>query len=536
MNTFLCGLIIFLAMLETINKKKQGFHWKKEGFCALLVIMTAIIVFEYRSGILGCGYHFVDDHEIFVLNAEFGKKGITQTLINSILSDLSIRFRPTYRLIRTLEAFICGTSLLAWHLFHMLLMISTFFLTYVFARTMNCSIWSSLLFTLVSLVGQQSSVIWRLGPQEGIGLLLLMLTLLSLIRYSTKSTTGNLVLSIVATVLLGGIKESFLLLLPILPVFLIYLDLKNAKEGFHINAVTKAFVRRKAYVVATFVVGLVDLSIILFYVGTCSIGYAGIDSSMGIKEYIVAMLDICVGRLNWYCRITGLAVLLFIVPLTIYVFTQERYRFKDYLAILLFYSGVSLYGFGMQLVLYAKSGMFERYLLPTTFLFAFFVIIGLEQLVSTISINPLGYYAIAIILVTGIINYYDIQEYADAYVQEGIDNTAVLETVGENADQGTKILVSLDPELDYSTSIYLQEKFDIVHTYNMTFSENEEGMASDAYKRSEEEREKSAIRCEEADIYVGYLNEIETFMTSIGLQMNDFRQYVFGKYVVYVMK
>lgn len=303
MNTFLCGLIIFLAMLETINKKKQGFHWKREGFCALLVIMTAIIVFEYRSGILGCGYHFVDDHEIFALNAKFGEKGLIQTLIDSIIGDFSIRFRPTYQLIRTLEAFICGTSLLAWHLFHMLLMISTFFLTYVFARTMNCSILSSLLFTLVSLVGQQSSVIWRLGPQEGIGILLLMLTLLSLIRYSTKSTTGNLILSIVATVLLGGIKESFLLLLPILPVFLIFLDLKNAKEGFHINAVTKAFVRRKAYVVATFAVGLVDLSIILFYVGTCSIGYAGIDSSMGIKNIL------------WLCLIsaweglTGIAVL-----------------------------------------------------------------------------------------------------------------------------------------------------------------------------------------------------------------------------------
>jgi len=536
MNTFLCGLIIGFAMYESLNKKQSDFKWKNEGIIAFVIMAAAIIAFEYRTGILGCGYHFVDDHEIFSVNAKFANDGIIQTFIDTIIGDFSIRFRPTYRLFRTFEAVICGTNLFAWHLFHMLLMIFTFLSCYILARRMGCSIWSSMLFMLVCLIGQQSPVIWRLGPQEGIGVLLLMLALLSLVRYSKKGTTGNLILSIVLTALLGGIKESFLLLLPILPIFLIYMDLKEEKEWFHANVLFREIARRKVYLIVTFIVLIIDLCIIFFYVGTCSIGYAGIDASMGIDQYIAAIFDICMGRLNWYCRITGLVVFLFIVPLTIYVFIKERSRIADYFREFIFYVCVFVYGLCTQLILYAKSGMFERYLLPATFLFSFFLIIGLNQLVHTISMNLLAYYVITVVLMTGIINYFDIQEYADTYVEEGLSNTAVLETVGENAGPESRILVSLDPELDYSTSIYLQEKFGILYTYNMTFSENEEGMATDAYKKSEKEKERAFIRCEEADIYIGYLNEIENIMTEAGLKLDDFRQYAYGKYVVYVMK
>lgn len=545
MNVFLYGLIIFIVTCEGFLPKKNGFKWRTEGWIAFLIITISIALFEYKTGILNSGYHFVDDHEIFNYNAQFAKNGFLFTLKHTIISDLSIRFRPTYRLLRAFEALVLGTHFFIWHLFFMLQTIALFFFAYVFARKMSCSVGLSSLFVIILFLGRQSAAFWRLGPQEMIGMLLLMLNLLCLYRYAFHNTMKYTITSLILAALLGGTKESFLLLLPAFPVLLFFFVNKDndycasalsekSRKCHVLHAILLLIKQRIFYVIGILFIFMIDIGVILLRVGLLSIGYAGIDTSMGIKEYVASMIAICQNRLNIYCQIMVLTIISLVVPLSIYIFVNMRSMFSKYLSVLLFHLFFFCYCLGTQLLLYAKSGMSERYLLPATFAFAFFLIIGLNQVFILTKINPLSGYVIAIILMVSILTNTNVQENAEFYVQDGKDTTSILSVIGENAQPDTKVLVSFKSELDTSTAIYLQEKFDVAHVYSINSSKDEPGMASDNYIKNEEEMK--TIKCEDADIYMGFSDEIETFMTDIGLDINNFIPYTFGRYTVYITK
>ena len=99
------------------------------------------------------------------------------------------------------------------------------------------------------------SVLWRLGPQENYGVLLLMTTLLLLIKYINDRKTINLVLLMLGTILLSGIKEAFLLLVPLLPLWAIYYEqVYHRKKKINLTDIAILAKKNKVYSIFVFLI------------------------------------------------------------------------------------------------------------------------------------------------------------------------------------------------------------------------------------------------------------------------------------------
>lgn len=181
-------------------------------------------------GILDSGYHLVDDHEVYTIGKDLESFGFGETLLKWLQTDLNIRFRFTYFIIRIMECAVFGANFELWHIFYTLLASLSLFLSYVFARKMKCPMWISYIFSILIFAGSQVAVFWRLGPQENLATILLMLVLIQLFEYVKKKTPLKLLVLVVLTIFLGGIKEAFLILLPILPLLLVFWEIREEKN------------------------------------------------------------------------------------------------------------------------------------------------------------------------------------------------------------------------------------------------------------------------------------------------------------------
>lgn len=202
----LIPVVILLLMAYDIFKEERSVDISiKEYAIALIGFSSLIFIFMASAGVLNSGYHFVDDHEICRVHSQLDNSGLFATIVNQIKADLAIRFRPTYWLIRILQVWLLGTNFMLWHIMQTVLIILSMFFSYVFVRKMRIPSWMACIFVAVIFIGRQSEVLWRLGPQENLGVLFLMLTLLSLLHYLKNKRT--LIISIPLMFLLGGVKE-----------------------------------------------------------------------------------------------------------------------------------------------------------------------------------------------------------------------------------------------------------------------------------------------------------------------------------------
>ena len=81
---------------------------------------------------------------------------------------------------------------------------------------------STLQFSFISMIGYQMAAVWKMGPQENFGTLLLALTLLFLLRYLDWYRTSDFVLTIVLATCMSLYKESYIMTLPFLVCLTIY--------------------------------------------------------------------------------------------------------------------------------------------------------------------------------------------------------------------------------------------------------------------------------------------------------------------------
>lgn len=121
------------------------------------------------------------------------------------------------------------------------------------------------------------------------------------------------------------------------------------------------------------------------------------------------------------------------------------------------------------------------------------------------------------------------------YAEDGKSTTALLEKVASYKEENPDILaVFQDPELEISSSVYLQEEHNISNVYNISYSKNDGNLFYDGWRTSSDEKE--AIYGNEAQIYIGYRYDTDDFMVKYGVNPDDFNLYTFGEYEVYIQK
>jgi hypothetical protein len=451
---------------------------KHEITVALLVFAAFWSAFLFSAGTVTSGYHLMDDHLVLLINRDLSRDNAFQVTANWVTHDLHDvgRFRPVYWIQRVFSVQIFGTNFVSLSLWSLTMAVLSSWFLYMFARQIRFGRASSFLFVLLIFMGSQTAIWWRLGTAEPIGIFWLSIGLYFMAR--TIFEAGKLgptysVLSVLALIIATLSKESFVVLLPAVVSWELILYRQHHQLSWlkTINANL-----RKIALLAT--VCIAELAIIFLKVGTNRMGYAGVDSdSLTLYQVAFTVKQLFLATNPLLMAIIGAV---FVVVLTNKIVYDHLLTPKQPLKSLqslleeLFYVAVLVGAYVMpQAVLYAKSGIDERYLIPGVIGFAFLTVYLLTKTEQLITLKALRFGTAAIlvivILLTLTADFRLARSDAKAFAAEGASLRRALDTLASNTKSNDAILIVADPALDfeasYSTLRYLTIQASKKNTY-----------------------------------------------------------------------
>jgi len=417
---------------------------KTKDMCAIVLILVSIILFFNNTGTVTSGYHFCGDHSILRLSDALSKRTILTVTTNEVKRDLNQRFRPMFFFHHVLESKVFGKDLTAWSVYTIFLLFSTILCFYCGMRTLKFSISESLCFLILVFIGRQMAVWWCLVIAETIGMVFLGLAFFFMVNCEKRYVlnTGLFCFFLICASLC---KESFLI---VIPAFLIF-KILHEKGLYHLS-VKKAVLKNRLLLIP-FVEMIMGLSIIVFAVGTNKVGYAGVSSR--IFPLLKGMLSILENRLIGYTIIAAV----FIVAVCLGLGLKDKDKillfFKKLILPFLFFVLIAV----PSLILYAKCGIKERYLLPFLVGIAFFIVSIIKETRS--DLRWLSVLFLAVILAFSIKPASSAFKFARLYANEGAQNKVFLSGILDNYKESSNVLLVADPvasyEWSYSLNIYL---------------------------------------------------------------------------------
>ena len=309
--------------------------------------------FFFFSGCLLSGYHFTDDHQIIQFNLDLSSSHTNFIEVSKqiILKDFQIRFRPLFYLHNIWETKLFGVNFHYWSIYTASLAAFTSFFLYLFARIVEFSISESLVFSVLALLGRQSEIWWRLGTNETIGSFFMSLSILfmGLSVYSKRQRKLYEILFVVLAIVMSLCKESFILLIPAILFWKIWLykTRNNLRWGDAIKS------NITSIMILLFIV-IAELLFIKFFVGTTKIVYAGVEGFQPMKYVYTAIRLSSYGGIGLILLQSGILVFFVCSRSTLKIF------FDDFIYPLVLF----LLIIAPQVILYAKSGFYARYMMP----------------------------------------------------------------------------------------------------------------------------------------------------------------------------
>ncbi len=202
---------------------------------ALAVFPLVIFGLLISAGHLTTGPRITDDNQIYKLQIELSEAGFWQVLGDELTSRFEMsRLVPVYNLHKVTLATVFGGNLVAWSTWNGIVGVLTAGLLFWALRRLEASIFESFAFALITLLGPQSIVWWRLLHGEGIGMLFLAAALVAM---ALRVRSGRFAYEIAfagAAALSALSKESFLLALP--PLLLLKILLTGRLRGLGLRA------------------------------------------------------------------------------------------------------------------------------------------------------------------------------------------------------------------------------------------------------------------------------------------------------------
>lgn len=434
-------------------KKTMVFNKKEIIACIIFSLMYVFGVLVF-TGTLFSGYHLVDDHEI--IRRVYAYQNNELTLFDKVLAGfpwISLRFRPLYLLLRRIRCVVFLDNFFIWSVWVGVEIAFTIVFAYLVARMFKCSKYMSFLFGIIIVTGEQSAIWWRLGPQEPTGILLLMLSVFLLQKYEVLSKKRWLLAGTICAFVTSMAKESFTLVLPFVPFLMIAYDLYvNDTEAPMFDKCRNSLKKNALLLVVCISVFLGNISLILTQVGTDLAGYAGVDNTLGILGYIRRMGGMLLFRFSiyfWGLVAVAIGCLLYIKIKKINI---KKIVFNNAFLFL-----TSLGIIFAQLLLHAKSGMHERYFIPTTVAVALIAIVIVNDIVSENKKIILYYQVLLtvsmlVMLITSVIP--EAKEFASA----GEDVYTCVKQLEAEGASDSRIIADLDEERNYAIETYFEYK------------------------------------------------------------------------------
>lgn len=423
-------------------------NFKRIDFLVVILFFVGVLSFLFFTGTLSSGYHFIDDHEMLAINSDLKATSFLTTSIDWLKKDLNSRFRPMYYFHRIFELKIFGTNFFALLFYTGLLASLTFSFFYFGARKLKYSISESLLFVFLTFIGSQMAIWWKLGPNETIGMFFLGLSFLFMAKCAEKDKYSlNTILFVIFLIVASLCKESFVI---IIPAFILY-KIWNEKQFFDISI--KKSIQNNLLLILPIAVMIIEMWVIIFIVGTNKIGYAG--STSNTAELINGIGTILTNKgmlLEWLKLLATLLIFYFLSFL--FLKFNKLTTFKQSIKHLLIPLAFSFLIVLPNILLHAKSGMFERYLLPATFGIAFLII----NILKSINSNILRKVAFLVCIIFVFMSVDIAIKGASGFANEGMQTNALLSTIKRHTQPNSKILLVVDPvsryEISWSLKIY----------------------------------------------------------------------------------
>ena len=420
---------------------------KKYNIQEILIVITIFILivfgFLFFTGIFTSSYHLVDDHEFVRILSDIQKEGFFQTLVKWVVESFTIRFRPLYFVIRVCLTAVFGLHFKLWYAWKALELIVTMVFLYLFAKNLKCNKFVAFIFAIFGFIGMQTAVWYRLGPQEVTGMFFLSIAAFFISEHClNKKKKLYIVIFSISLVLMSLLKESFVLMLPPMVFLKLILDYYNSQNDKIFDIIKKNL----PFIISFAIVFIIEMIVIVFFVGTDKIGYAGFSEKTTLEQYIngIEKSFFASGIIEPMLLVfSGLGISL--------CYLQNKESKKEKTVIILFLLFVAMIMI-FQFVLHAKSTMFERYIIPLSFAYSFIGIImaskGLKgKLANTI------YFGIVILIIIRLFSF--AIPNAKIFAINGYEINSFLSYVKEIGKEDDYILVNMDVECAYSTSHYL---------------------------------------------------------------------------------
>lgn len=466
------------------------------------------------TGTLTSGFHLVDDWEIAKYTDRMTLENISlwECLKDAVGFDLLLRFRPLYYINRVIMAAVFGINLTVMSVIKAAEIVIALAALYYCARQMKCGMACAALFALTVMVGYQSAVWWKLGPQESYAIMMFAVGFWMLLKWLHGSAKWYAYASVAAFFLMSIYKEPFILLLPFVGLYILYEELHE--ERLTVAALWEAVKRRMPYLLAIGTVFIVEILLIVFVIGTNNYSYVGLDESITLRQYMETWHRALHADLKWYRRFG------FVMFMILVTYWEQSKR-------LLWEIALTLAIVVPQCVTYSKTSLEERYILPCVFGFAFFfVIVGVNF--RPLSGKRRGVYILCLLLMLAAHGRVMLRE-AHYFTYRGESIQTMLESTLELV-QGTdkKVLSCFAPNPEGNKTIHYWFR---LHGYEEVFYWEEE---TKIIERSFGPRWDERATLDEIDVVVMYNREDRHWCYEPSLDLSDFTEQKCGTITMYV--
>lgn len=426
----------------------------REQIILLIVVLLIFPVILLATGTITSGWHFTDDHETVMLVEQKVENGVTfcQAFRKAYLGDITHRWRPAYWFFRVMGAYVFGVNYVMHNLFLCVIGMITYLFLYGTARNFKCSSSIAHLFAGLAALGRQYEIWFRIANQENAGLFFLSICLWIISKQYKDNLFGKRkydVLLLTSAVICSLIKESFFLLLPGIVL------LRLVLEGITIDGRWKKWIllliRRSFFWLPALLAFMWSAYMIVFYVGTAPLDYAGVDIEEGGQQIIWDIMRLPKESLEDFVKPTMAATVILLISLFFLVAKRKKVAIDSIVC-----GFFGIYIMATQIILYAKSGMWDRYLVPFTVGYGVFFLILAEKLLQNKYIRMIYSFLLTAFLISRI--YVLLVSGAIPYGEEGKQIQAMLQyTISETTEESS-ILVSLGGrESDVATCMYLED-------------------------------------------------------------------------------
>lgn len=499
----------FYERLEKLGRRQEALLvW---GFFAVLVFGVVTV-----TGTLTSGFHLVDDWEFaqYVDWMTLDHRSLWDCLREELCFDLTLRFRPLYYINRVLMAYVFGINLTAMSVVKAAEIVAALAALYYCARQMKCNMVYAALFSMTVMVGYQSAVWWKLGPQESYDIMMFAAGFFFLLKWLSTDKRGYAFAGFGALFLMSVYKEPFILLLPFVGLYVLYVEM----QGQQVTAANllAAVRRRLSWLLATGILFAAEMAFILFVTGTNNYAYVGLDESITLNQYAQIWSGAAQGDLKWYVRFGVLMGLVFLT----YWEQTKKLGWEILLAAAVIVP---------QCVTYSKTALEERYILPCVFGYAFFfVIVGCNF--RPLSGRRRVAYILCLLLMLAAHGRVALRE-AQYFTYRGESIRTMMEnTLDLVAGTDKKVLSCFAPNLEGNRTMYYWFR---LHGYDEVFYWDEDERKID---RSFGPRENERADFADMDVVVMYNQEDRHWCYEPSLDLTDFTEHRCGTITMYVRK